>query len=122
MRRIQRELPFQWEPMPAEYTPVGMTEPGATFIPPFDVISFSVAADNLGRAFILTGMATSRNAAGEPDEMAIDVISPDSTVPRRRFTFDGFASHLAVSPDGERIYLLDEHNGTIRTFTEPEPE
>ncbi len=83
---------------------------------PFDVISAGIACDSSGRAFILTALSSARNSRGEPEHMAIDVLSPDREIPDRRLSFDGSATHIGVSPDGATIYLVNARRRTIRAL------
>lgn len=115
-RRIERTLPFRWKSIPDDFTPSATPpEPGKPFNPPFDAISYDIATDTAGRAFVLTALQSSREAGGQPAKMGIDVLAADDTV-ARRFEVEGYFTHLGVSPDGGIIYLLDSSSGRVRSF------
>jgi DNA-binding beta-propeller fold protein YncE len=108
--QTERPIPFDWKRMPATFVPTAGVRR-----PPFDGISYSIASDSAGNAYVLTALA-SRNARNEPGAMSVDVIAPRGVRPLRRLIFDGNATHVAVSAHGNRIYLLDTHRGTVRMF------
>lgn len=121
MRRISRELPFRWQRIPENFVPSSeRPEPGKPFIPPFDAITYDVDVDQSGRAYVLTALESSRAASNEPRVMGIDVLSPDSSTAPRRYRVDGYYTHIAVSPDAKRIYLLDSSRGVLRQFQGPQ--
>lgn len=112
-RRIARTIPFDWNAIPASFVP----RSGARR-PVFDGISYSVASDTSGTAYVLTALGPLVRR-GEPSSMGVDVLSIDSRVPLKRFGFTGTATHVGISPSGSRLYLLDTHHNTVRTFVGP---
>jgi len=117
---IPRTLPFRHRQIAEDFTPASMKPaPGKPFVAPFDAITYGVAADREGRAYILTALESSQAAAGEPGKMAVDVITPGNPSKVRRFSVSGFYSTLAVTLDGRRIYLLNPATGEIRLFSVP---
>lgn len=121
IRRISRSVPFRWKRMPADFMPsANPPEPGKPFIPPFDAISYGVVTDRTGRAYVLTALESSRESGGQPQVMGIDVLNPDSTEIVRRYRVNGYFTHIGVSPDARRIYLLDSSRGSLHMFEGPQ--
>lgn len=116
IRSIERTLPFDWRRIPANHTPKmvgGEERPGL----PFDPVSLGIAVDARNRAYILTAVAP-LSEDNKPTAVAVDIVRPtDSTV--TRYEVPTPATHIAVSPDGHRIYLLHEPTAMIRVYTRP---
>lgn len=115
-RTVTRDLPFQWRTIPNDFMPSATPPAKGEPKMPFDPITFGIAVDGRGRAFVLTALEASGASGGEPQSMAVDVISPDSTAMVRRLRVSGTYSEIAVSRDGERIYLLDPSRGILKVF------
>ena len=119
-KRIARTLPFVWTRLANDFMPSMLApQPGRPTIPPFDVITYGIDADADGRAFVLTALESSQLANGEPTAMAVDVI--DSRFPESllRLKLHGYHTHLAVSPHGDRLYLLNATTGVILMYEVP---
>ena len=113
IRRVERNIPFGWRAIDSSFVP----RSGA-LSPVFDGISYSIASDTAGTAYVLTALGPMAKRS-EPTAMGIDMLSKDPLVPVRRFSFTGTATHVAVSPSGSRLYLLDSHRNSVRTFAGP---
>ncbi len=119
-KRIARALPFAWKRLPNDFMPSMLAPlPGRPTIPPFDVITYGADADADGRAFILTALESSQLANGEPTAMAVDVIHSRFPEALLRLRLHGYYTHLAVSPHGDRLYLLNATTGVIRMYEIP---
>lgn len=116
---IERHIPYDWKEIPEKYVPPrqGAAPTGERL--PWDAISTAIACDSADRAYILTSLSSTRTPTGEPEHMAIDVLDPRDSDSLHRLAFDGFASHMAVAPDGKTIYLLDAKRRRIRMFVGP---
>ena len=118
LQRIRREVPFAWQRMPSTFVPKA-GQAFEDFVPPFDAISVGIASDTIGRAFILTQMASTRHRKAPPTTMAVDVIGQGDVGRVRRMIFPGAAQHIAVSPSGSRIYLLNSGLSAPRVYRGP---
>jgi hypothetical protein len=116
MQRLERPIPFKWRAMPREFRPTRGRE--ATPLP-FDAITYSIASDTMGNAYVLTAVAG--NVRGEPAAMAIDRFEASSPHALRRLTFTGHATQLTVSPSGSRLYIFDALRKTVRILTTSAP-
>lgn len=118
VRSVPRSLPFEWVQIPDDFMPSAAPGAGRGDVLPFDVVSYGVATDSAGRAFVLTALESSREQRGRPQHMGIDVLAPEETSVRR-LEVTGHYTHIAVAPDGGRIYLLDSSTGQLRVFQGP---
>ena len=113
IRRVERPVPFAWRRMPPSFVPKGPKK-GL----PFDAVSLSIASDTTGHAYVLTAMAPPVfNSV--PGAVAVDMIDTNRARRVQRLTFSGSATHVAVSPAGTRIYLLDTYRKRVRVFLRP---
>lgn len=120
-RIIERELPFTWTEIPETYLPqTAPSKPGERAVPPFDAVTYDVAVDAGGRAYVLTALESSVSAGGQPTRMAVDVVSPDEAVAPQRFEVAGHYSRIGVAPDAGRLYLLDPNTARLSTFEVPQ--
>lgn len=115
LRRVDRSLPFSWQPLSGDASPAALVSKGSQ--PPrlpFDVVTYGIASDKAGTAYVLTALESSQ--ISEPTKMAIDIILPLDGSPVHRLPVDGHYSHIAVSPGGEVVYLLDASTGMLQSF------
>jgi len=115
-RIFHRRIMFPWRRIPESFRPVGPTTAAKI---PFDGISYGIACDSTGRAYVLTAESAIPRNGALPAHMVVDVFDASDTMPVRRRRFAGSASHIAVSPDGSLIYLLNAHRGELRIMQEP---
>lgn len=118
VRSVPRSLPFEWVQIPEDFMPSSAPIAGRADVTPFDVVSYGIATDSAGRAFVLTALESSRERRGRPQQMGIDVLAPEEPSVRR-LEVTGHYTNIAVAPDGGRIYLLDSSTGLLRVFQGP---
>lgn len=114
LERIPRTLPFRHRVLPDDFVPskLKMT-PGKPFVSPFDAITFGVATDAAGRAYVLTALEGTSQAAGRDVSMAVDILTPGRPSTVRRLPVAGSYSAIGVSPNGKQLYLVDQTEGTV---------
>jgi hypothetical protein len=120
LERIQRTLPFRPRVLPDDFVPskLKMT-PGKPFVSPFDAVTFGIATDAVGRAYILTALEGRSQAAGREVRMAVDILTPGAPSSVRRLPVPGAYSAIGVSPNGKRLYLVDQADGEVELVSVP---
>ncbi|MBI4513270.1 MAG: hypothetical protein HY702_04090 [Gemmatimonadetes bacterium] len=114
-RWIGRHVPFDWRRIAPDFVPSqAMLTPAGRAAIPFDPVSLDIATDALGRAYILTALTPDRNE-GRPRRVGVDILDPrDGKV--TRYVAPEPATHIAVSPDGGILYLVDEREARVRLY------
>lgn len=116
----EREVPFRWRSIRLDYVPERhFPRRGGLPLPPFDPVTLSVAVDTNARFYMLTALGTVDNAEVAPSRLAVDVAKP-GVREVERYLIDGTATHLAVSPSGAIMYLLDARSATVKMTRGPE--
>jgi hypothetical protein len=115
-REIRRPMPFDWKRIPDDFRPtLAMMAPAAKRPAlPFDVLSLGIDTDTTGRAFVLTALGP-HDAKRVPALLGVDVLTLTDTL-LVRYRVPGLATHIAVSPAGDRIYLLDEPSAVLTVY------
>lgn len=116
IRRFERTLPFDWRRLPAAYRPTAALAAETDAELPFDPISLGIATDAAGNAYVLTAVGRAQGEEGPP--VVVDVLSRTEGT-QQRFRLPTSATHVAVSPDGTRIYVVDERSAAIRAYRLP---
>lgn len=112
-RIIPRGSAFEWQRLPEDFAPEkSYARPGKNSIPPFDVVTLDAAVDAMGRLYALTALESSRNEDGVPGRVAVDVLEVQDTA-YTTLHVPAPATHIAVSPTGDHVYLLDSHTAKL---------
>jgi hypothetical protein len=120
LRIWERTVPFTWRAIRLDYVPQRhFPKRGGLPLPPFDPVTLSVAVDSNDRFFMLTALGTIDNSEVAPSRLALDVVRSDAPGFTRHL-IRGAATHLAVSPSGSLVYLLDARSATVHVARGPD--
>lgn len=116
-RSVRRDVPFRWARIPEDFRPTPeFLRRGEDAVLPFDAITLDLDTDGEGNAYVLTALGPSRarsDRSGLP--VAVDRVDVE-TLEWSRHAAPETASDVAVSPDGRRVYLLDEASARVRVY------
>lgn len=113
---VERSVPFDWRELAADFEPTAeLMARGMDATPPFDALALDITTDGSDRAFVLTPLAPTRSVGDASRSLAVDVLDPAAGW-THRIRIPGSATAVTVSPDGSRLYLLDETTARIRVY------